>query len=144
MASISFLVAAPLYVWAFQQTDLIKLATLVIAPLILINDDNNVAAARRLYEEAVRKEPSTSESWLNLAQFELDRGNPQAALRAVGPALYLDPRSTTVQLLWLQASRARAAVVRPDRTVLSASRDLAEVCRAVPVFAPPADTSADA
>ncbi|MGA9678837.1 MAG: FAD-dependent monooxygenase, partial [Mycobacterium sp.] len=46
--------------------------------------------------------------------------------------------------LWLQAGRARAAVVRPDRTVLCASRDLAEVCRAVPVFAPPADTGADA
>jgi 3-(3-hydroxy-phenyl)propionate hydroxylase len=46
--------------------------------------------------------------------------------------------------LWLQAGRARAAVVRPDRTVLCASRDLAEVCGAVPVFAPPADTGADA
>jgi 3-(3-hydroxy-phenyl)propionate hydroxylase len=46
--------------------------------------------------------------------------------------------------LWLQGGRARAAVVRPDRTVLCASRDLAEVCRAVPVFAPPADTGADA
>ena len=66
----------------------------------------NDAGARALYEEAVRKEPSSSESWLRLAQFELDRGDPQAALRAVGPALYLDPRSVTVQLLWLEASRA--------------------------------------
>ncbi len=39
--------------------------------------------------------------------------------------------------LWLQAGRARAAVVRPDRTVLCASRNLAEVCKAVPVFAAP-------
>ncbi len=46
--------------------------------------------------------------------------------------------------LWLQAGRARAAVVRPDRTVLCAGRNLAEVCRAVPVFAPPADAVADA
>jgi 3-(3-hydroxy-phenyl)propionate hydroxylase len=46
--------------------------------------------------------------------------------------------------LWLRAGRARAAVVRPDRTVLCASRHLAEVCNAVPVFAPPADTGADA
>ena len=46
--------------------------------------------------------------------------------------------------LWLQAGRARAAVVRPDRTVMCAGRDVAEVCRAVPVFAPPADTGADA
>jgi hypothetical protein len=66
----------------------------------------NDKGARALYEEAVRKEPSSSESWLRLAQFELDRGDPQAALHAVGPALYLDPRSVTVQLLWLNASRA--------------------------------------
>jgi len=46
--------------------------------------------------------------------------------------------------LWLQAGRASAAVVRPDRTVLCASRNLAEVCRAVPVFVSPADTGADA
>ena len=32
---VGFLIAAPLYVWAFQQSDLMKLATLVIAPLIL-------------------------------------------------------------------------------------------------------------
>jgi 3-(3-hydroxy-phenyl)propionate hydroxylase len=46
--------------------------------------------------------------------------------------------------LWLRAGRATAAVVRPDRTVLCASRNLAEVCNAVPVFASPADTGADA
>jgi 3-(3-hydroxy-phenyl)propionate hydroxylase len=45
---------------------------------------------------------------------------------------------------WLQAGRARAVVVRPDRTVLCGGRNLAEVCRAVPVFAPPADAVADA
>jgi len=45
--------------------------------------------------------------------------------------------------LWLRAGRATAAVVRPDRTVLCASRNLAQVCRAVPVFASPADTGAD-
>ena len=41
------------------------------------------------------------------------------------------------------AGRATAAVVRPDRTVLCAGRNMAEVCDAVPVFAPPADTGAD-
>jgi 3-(3-hydroxy-phenyl)propionate hydroxylase len=46
--------------------------------------------------------------------------------------------------LWLRAGRARAAVVRPDRTVLCAGRNAAEVCNAVPVFASPADTGADA
>jgi hypothetical protein len=68
----------------------------------------NDRAARALYEEAVRKEPASSESWLRLAQFELDRGNAQAALRAIGPALYLDPRSQAVQILWLQSSRAES------------------------------------
>jgi 3-(3-hydroxy-phenyl)propionate hydroxylase len=50
---------------------------------------------------------------------------------------------STELALWLQAGRASAAVVRPDRTVLCASRNLAEVCNAVPVFAPPG-TGADA
>jgi 3-(3-hydroxy-phenyl)propionate hydroxylase len=45
--------------------------------------------------------------------------------------------------LWLRAGRATAAVVRPDRTVLCASCNLAEVCDAVPVFASPADAGAD-
>ena len=46
--------------------------------------------------------------------------------------------------LWLRAGRATAAVVRPDRTVVCAGRNLTEVCNAVPVFASPADTGADA
>jgi 3-(3-hydroxy-phenyl)propionate hydroxylase len=45
--------------------------------------------------------------------------------------------------LWLRAGRAAAAVVRPDRTVLCASRNLAEVCSAVPVFAPPGTPDGD-
>lgn len=45
---------------------------------------------------------------------------------------------------WLRSGHATAAVVRPDRTVLCASHDAAEVCRAVPVFAPPEGTRTDA
>jgi O-Antigen ligase/Tetratricopeptide repeat len=79
----------------------------------------NDRAALRLYEQAVRKQPASSETWLRLAQFELDRGDPRAALRAIGPALYLDPRSVTVRLVWLDASRAegqrRADAVRERR-----------------------------
>jgi tetratricopeptide (TPR) repeat protein len=65
----------------------------------------NAPGARRLYEEAVRMQPSTSETWLRLAQFELNQGDARAALRAVGPALFLDPRSETVQQTYLDASR---------------------------------------
>ncbi len=37
--------------------------------------------------------------------------------------------------LWLRSGRARAAVVRPDRTVMRAGQDVAEIFRCVPVFA---------
>ncbi|MDT5094001.1 MAG: 3-(3-hydroxy-phenyl)propionate hydroxylase [Mycobacterium sp.] len=37
---------------------------------------------------------------------------------------------------WLHSGRATAAVVRPDGTVMCAGREVADVCSAVPVFAP--------
>ena len=46
--------------------------------------------------------------------------------------------------LWLRAGRATVAVVRPDRTVLRAGLHLTEMLNLVPVFAPGADTDADA
>jgi 3-(3-hydroxy-phenyl)propionate hydroxylase len=36
---------------------------------------------------------------------------------------------------WLHGHHVRAAVVRPDRTVMTAGRDITEVCRNVPTFA---------
>jgi predicted Zn-dependent protease len=66
----------------------------------------NVAGARRLHREAVRRQPADAETWLRLSQFELDHGDPRAALRAIGPALYLNPRSATVQTTWQRASQA--------------------------------------
>jgi 3-(3-hydroxy-phenyl)propionate hydroxylase len=53
-----------------------------------------------------------------------------------GAVIVMAPPGTELAL-WLQAGRARAAVVRPDRTVLCAGGDVAEVCHALPVFAPP-------
>jgi predicted Zn-dependent protease len=72
------------------------------------NAAGNTEGARRLHEVAVRRQPADPETWLRLAQFELDQGNGRAALRAIGPALYLNPRSTTVQVAWLLSSRAVA------------------------------------
>jgi predicted Zn-dependent protease len=66
------------------------------------------SAARRLYQQAVAQQPSTPEPWLQLAQFELAHGDPRAALGALGPALYLDPRSPVVQRTYLFASRAES------------------------------------
>jgi hypothetical protein len=65
----------------------------------------NVAGARRLYSEAVHMQPSSSETWLRLAQFELAQGDTRASLRAIGPALFLDPWSPTVAQTYLDASR---------------------------------------
>ncbi|ORB57550.1 3-(3-hydroxyphenyl)propionate hydroxylase [Mycolicibacterium rhodesiae] len=42
---------------------------------------------------------------------------------------------------WLRTGRATAAVVRPDRTVLTAGRSLANVLEAVPAFAPHAQVA---
>src|SRR5689334_7610681 len=69
----------------------------------------NVARARDLLRQATRMEPSSSEPWLRLAQFEIDQGDPRAALRALGPALYLDPASPVIQQTRIDASRAVAA-----------------------------------
>jgi len=69
----------------------------------------NDAGARRLLVEATRMQPSSSEPWLRLAQFDLDRNDPRGALRALGPALFLDPRSATIQQLHVAASQAETA-----------------------------------
>jgi hypothetical protein len=68
----------------------------------------DAAGARRLYQQAVRMQPSDPETWLRLAQFELDQGDARAALRALGPALYLDPQSPIVQQTYVDASRAES------------------------------------
>jgi 3-(3-hydroxy-phenyl)propionate hydroxylase len=67
----------------------------------------------------------------------------QDEMASRGTVVVTAPPGTDLEL-WLRAGRATAAVVRPDRTVLCASRNLAEVCNAVPVFASPADAGADA
>lgn len=50
-------------------------------------------------------------------------------------AAVVTPQSGAELALWLRAGRARAAVVRPDRTVMCAGRDVDEIVRRVPVFA---------
>jgi tetratricopeptide (TPR) repeat protein len=82
----------------------------------------NVPGARRLYQEAVHMQPSSSETWLRLAQFELAQGDAKAALRAVGPALFLDPRSPIVQQTYFDASRSESA----RRSAAAASKQRAK------------------
>jgi tetratricopeptide (TPR) repeat protein len=65
-------------------------------------------AARATLAQAVRNQPANPASWLALAQFEIDHGRRQPALDALGSALYLDPRSPSVQRAYLQAIRLPA------------------------------------
>ena len=65
------------------------------------------AQARATFESAVHQQPSVVASWLALARFELlVAKDPEAAMAALKPALYLDPRSDVARALYLQAYRA--------------------------------------
>jgi O-antigen ligase len=69
----------------------------------------DTAAARRALEDAVKLQPTNSEPWLRLANFALNVEHDAAqAKAALGPALYLDPRSSTGIGLYLQAQRTPA------------------------------------
>jgi O-Antigen ligase/Tetratricopeptide repeat len=66
-------------------------------------------------EEAVHLQPSNPETWLRLADFELNALNrPTAAVRHLSAALYLDPRSTTALQSFLDASRRAATASKPS------------------------------
>jgi hypothetical protein len=70
----------------------------------------NLPAARRAFTDAVRLQPSNPATWEYLARFELAQGNnPRLALRLLGPALYLDPKSPTGAQDYLDALRAVTA-----------------------------------
>ena len=61
--------------------------------------------ARAALEQAVRLQPQNPTPWLRLADFELNSAHdPARAIQVLGPALYLDPRSTLGISLFLQAS----------------------------------------
>jgi tetratricopeptide (TPR) repeat protein len=68
------------------------------------------AGARRALEDAVKLQPTNSEPWLRLAAYELNvEHNAAQAEAALGPALYLNPRSSTGVSLYLQAKRQPAS-----------------------------------
>jgi tetratricopeptide (TPR) repeat protein len=62
--------------------------------------------ARQVLEEAVRLQPANPATWLSLTRFALDQeDDPKEALRLLGPALYLDPRSAPAAQIYLEALR---------------------------------------
>ncbi|MCZ4495346.1 MAG: hypothetical protein JWP53_4277, partial [Conexibacter sp.] len=62
--------------------------------------------ARATLIEAVKLQPSNPSTWEYLSRFALDQQkNPKLALRLLGPALYLDPKSPTGAQDYLDALR---------------------------------------
>jgi len=56
----------------------------------------------------VKLQPTNSEPWLRLANYDLNVAHdPSQAEAALGPALYLDPRSSEGIGLYLQAQRTK-------------------------------------
>ena len=74
------------------------------------------ADARATLEAAVNEQPSVIAGWIALARFELRIANdPKAALTALKPALYLDPRSEVAKALYLEAYKANRKARRSKR-----------------------------
>jgi hypothetical protein len=61
--------------------------------------------ARVALVEAIRRQPSNPQTWEYLSRFAVDENNPKLALRLLGPALYLDPKSPTGAQDYLAALR---------------------------------------
>jgi 3-(3-hydroxy-phenyl)propionate hydroxylase len=57
----------------------------------------------------------------------------QAALDELGAAVHVAERGSDIER-WLRRGRATAAIIRPDRTVMCAGRDLSALCAAMPRF----------
>lgn len=66
--------------------------------------------ARIALEQAVRLQPRNPTPWIRLAEYQLlVAQDPRTALTLLGPALYLDPRSTNGVSLFLEANRRAQA-----------------------------------
>jgi O-antigen ligase len=72
----------------------------------------DVRGGRRALIQAVHMQPANPDTWLRLAEFELYSAHrAKAALKALGPALYLDPRSPVGEQVFLDAARAEGKAV---------------------------------
>jgi hypothetical protein len=75
-----------------------------------------LAAAEQAYEEAVRIQPASAETWRRLGRFQLSTLNqPSDALASFRAAYFLDPRNPSSASDFLEASRAngQAATLPP-------------------------------
>ncbi|WP_354699254.1 hypothetical protein DSM112329_04965 [Paraconexibacter sp. AEG42_29] len=93
---------------------------LSIDPLLTLSAVEGAAkqpkAARAALERAVALQPQNPTPWIYLASYDLGVGNAAQALKELGPALYLDPRSTQGVTLFLEASRRTGATAVTGQT----------------------------
>jgi cytochrome c-type biogenesis protein CcmH/NrfG len=101
-------------------------------PLFELAVIENVAghkdAAQRALTDAVRLQPSNPATWEQLSRFALDQQNdPKLALRLLGPALYLDPKSPTGARDYLDALRlvSQQAEQQAQRTAAAKAKQQA-------------------
>jgi hypothetical protein len=78
----------------------------VVRNAILDASGNPVGATKAL-QDAVRAFPADPQTWIQLAQYQLNSLNqPAEALKTVKGALYLDPQSRAAQTVYFQAGAA--------------------------------------
>jgi O-antigen ligase len=85
--------------------------------------------ARAALVEAIRRQPSNPQTWEYLSRFAVDQeNNPKLALRLLGPALYLDPKSPTGAQDYLVALRllTTQAQAKADREAQAKAKAKAE------------------
>jgi hypothetical protein len=71
----------------------------------ILDASSNPVEAEKALQEAVRAFPADPQTWIQLAQYQLNsRNNPADALKTVKGALYLDPQSRAAQTVYFQAS----------------------------------------
>ena len=92
-----------------HDTDPLALDPLYAIATIQTAAGRNSEAGAAL-EQAVRVQPDNPDPWLRLAEFESNTlQRPAAALKAVRPALFLDPRSSDAVAVFLAAQRQASA-----------------------------------
>jgi tetratricopeptide (TPR) repeat protein len=74
----------------------------------------NPVAAQKALEQAVLAFPGDPQTWIQLAQYQLNSlSKPADALQTIAGALYLDPQSRAAQTVYFQASTATGATPTP-------------------------------
>jgi hypothetical protein len=104
---------------AKRAHDIDPLASRPYVVLSAVDDaGGNQGAAVKALEDAVRAFPGDPQTWLQLAQYQLNSlSKPADALQTIQAALYLDPQSRAAQTVFFQASTALNPVPAPAPVV---------------------------